>query len=59
MNNKKNVMFVVPVYIESEIYLKFLQETIEGLMKQTDERWNAVIIDDNSPVHGIDRKSVV
>lgn len=53
MNNKKNVTFVVPAYIESEIYLKFLEETIEGLLKQTDERWNAVIIDDHSPVQGM------
>lgn len=53
MMKQKSVMFVVPAYIESEIYLKFLEETIEGLLKQTDGEWNAVIIDDNSPVQGI------
>ena len=41
---QKNVMFVVPAYIESEIYMRFLEETIEGLLKQTDEGWSSLMI---------------
>lgn len=42
--------FVIPAYIESSIYLKFLDECIQGLINQTDDNWNAIIINDCSPV---------
>ena len=41
--------FVIPAYIESSIYLNFLDECIQGLINQTDSNWNAIIIDDCSP----------
>lgn len=45
--------FVIPAYIKSDTYLNFLDETIQGLLVQTDDNWNAIIIDDCSPVRRV------
>lgn len=42
--------FVIPVYVKSDIYLNFLEEAIQGIINQTDKKWNAVFIEDCSPV---------
>jgi glycosyltransferase involved in cell wall biosynthesis len=42
--------FVIPAYIKNLEYLKFLEETINCLFKQTDDSWNAIIVEDFSPV---------
>lgn len=40
--------FIIPAYIQDDIYLHFLEETLQSILLQTDDCWNAVIIDDNS-----------
>lgn len=46
--------FVIPAYIRSKIYLDFLEQTIQGLINQTDSSWNAIIIEDCSPERGVE-----
>lgn len=41
--------FVIPAYIKNETYLNFLKETLDGLINQSDEKWNAIVIEDCSP----------
>jgi len=41
--------FVIPAYIKSKVYLNFLEETLQRLIRQTDGNWNAIIIEDCSP----------
>lgn len=42
--------FIIPVYISEERQIKYLEDTIEGLFRQTDSYWNAVFINDCSPI---------
>lgn len=44
----KRATFVIPLYIEKDIYLRFLEETLQSLLNQTDQDWNAILIDDCS-----------
>lgn len=46
----KTATFVIPLYIEKSVYLGFLEETLQSLMGQTDKNWNAILIDDCSPL---------
>lgn len=46
---KKKATFIIPAYIKNEQYLGFLEQAIQGIMKQSDSDWNAIIIEDCSP----------
>jgi len=46
-------VFIMPAFIpQSGDYLYFLQESVKGLLAQTDPDWRLVIIDDGSPLSG-------
>ena len=52
MQNIKDAdfIFIIPHWSEdSVISNQVLDETLQGLFSQTDNKWKAVIIDDNSP----------
>ena len=54
MKNKKLSAFVVPVYIYDEKQLSFLEETIVGMLNQSDDMWEAIFINDNSECVGVE-----
>jgi glycosyltransferase involved in cell wall biosynthesis len=41
--------FVIPFYADQSRSVEYLKETLDSLFAQTDQNWNAVIIDDASP----------
>ena len=42
--------FVIPHWrTENDLSRKHLDETIQGIMNQTDDNWNIVLVDDDSP----------
>ena len=41
---KKKATFIIPAYIKNEQYLGFLEQAIQGIMKQSDSDWNAIIM---------------
>jgi len=50
---KNTVTFVIPTYIKSAVYLKFLKHTLDGVILQSDANWNAIIIEDFSPIREV------
>lgn len=46
-------VFVIPHRSESSASLDFLRVAVQSLQAQTDPRWRAVIVDDNSPLPGL------
>jgi glycosyltransferase involved in cell wall biosynthesis len=50
MNNKNKVTFITPVYVKDHNGLSFLESTIRGMKSQTDIDWQAIFIDDCSPI---------
>lgn len=53
MNESEIATFIIPVYIQNDDQLRFLEETIQGIKKQTDDRWVAVFVEDCSPYEGV------
>ncbi|MEW8030298.1 MAG: glycosyltransferase family A protein [Candidatus Thiodiazotropha sp.] len=47
---KSPSVFIIPYYSENSKSKEFLQETLDGLYKQTDNNWQAVIVDDASKI---------
>ena len=45
--------FVIPAYIRQGDGKRFLCDVIEGMKLQDDQNWQAIIVNDNSPVDGI------
>lgn len=49
---ENTAVFVVPAYITDKVYLHFLEETLQSFLNQTDDNWEAIIVDDNSDEAG-------
>ncbi|MGB7128442.1 MAG: glycosyltransferase family 2 protein [Candidatus Rhabdochlamydia sp.] len=41
--------FIMPHYCDKEIYIHCMKQAVEGIQKQSDNEFNLLIIDDNSP----------
>lgn len=50
---QEKVAFVIPAYIRSKEYLNFFDQTLRGIVQQTNKNWQAIVIDDYSPERDI------
>ena len=44
--------FVIPAYIQNKVYNDFFEETMQSILNQSDNGWEAIIIDDDSKETG-------